>query len=250
MFQLTRHLVRAGTALLLVGTCLAAGSSNASAAWYDRLRPHSLRAPAGPLVVLYDQTSTADPGFDYAESTDLKAVYDGFDSQGADDFQVPTDKIWLISTVTAHGQYEGLAQADSVLIQFYVNGGSNLPSSLVRSEVVPPAQISGRDTGIFVMNLAAPAGLGPGRYWLAVQANMNSAPSLERWGWHESTQQFLSASAWRQPGGGYGPACVTFQPRIAVCNRPAGSVNPDLLFKLEGSEVDVVAKIALPVVFR
>jgi hypothetical protein len=116
------------------------------------------------------------------------------------------------------------------------------------STTVAGAQITGLATGLFVIPLSTPATLGPGRYWLSVQANKQvDGVNGYQWHWHERSVQSFSPSAWRNPGGGYNPACVSFQPRIATCNP---SPNPDLLFKLDGTAIDITNQMFLPIIRR
>lgn len=209
---------------------------------------------AAPQAVLYDQTDNATAG--YIGSTNFlnNVSYDSLDSQGADDFQVPPDKIWQLSTATVLGLYTGSTGSsvvESVLVQIYSNSAGNLPATLMYSATVAGAQITGLATGLFVMPLSSPVSLGPGRYWLSVQANKQvDGVDGYQWHWRERSTQTLSPSAWRNPGGGYGPQCPTFQRRILDCLHPGTSTNPDLLFKLEGTAIDITNQMFLPIIRR
>jgi hypothetical protein len=243
-----RHLARAGAVVWFLAWLALSSSAGASSSPLTRSPQAAPAVPAAPLEVLYDQTSTGS-GQDWVSSTNFPPNLDLVDNQGADDVIVPTDKFWTISTVTVVGHYEGGAGAiaNSVLVQFYANAPGNVPGSLVREQTIAGNQPS----GTFVLSLPSPVTLGPGPHWVSVQANVNSsAPNFEQWAWHESNDLFMNPSVWRQPGNAYATGCTTFQPRIPVCHWPSTSDNPDLLFKLEGSSFDVVAKVLLPIMLR
>ncbi|MEI2690143.1 MAG: hypothetical protein V9H69_10730 [Anaerolineae bacterium] len=53
-----------------------------------------------------------------------------------------------------------------------------------------------------------------------------------QWGWTERMVQSNSASAWRNPGGGFGTSCSAWGARFATCG--VGTY-PDLVFRLSGS---------------
>jgi hypothetical protein len=85
--------------------------------------------------------------------------------------------------------------------------------------------------GSFTILLPAPAVLPAGTYWLSVQAVMDFGVGGQ-WGWTERTVQSISASAWRNPGGGFGTSCTNWAPRVATC---AVGTNPDMIFRLNGT---------------
>jgi hypothetical protein len=212
-------------------------------------------AAAAPQAVLYDQTDQGS-GTNWIESTNYlsNVQYDSLDSQGADDFQVPGNQIWNISSVLVLGLYtggQGTSVVDSVLVEFYGNSGS-LPASLIYSTSIGSGQItSGLQTGEFLLTLPSALTLPPGRYWLSVQANkVIDGPSGYHWWWRERSQQAFSASAWRNPGGGYGTPCNSYQARIGSCQHPSASTNPDLLFRLDGTTTDIAAQLYFPVIMR
>jgi len=208
-------------------------------------------APSGQAVVLYDQTSTGAFGQPYITSSKFAALLSEYDSQAADDFWVPDEKIWQVLTVTVAGKYDGTGAdlAESVLIEFYSNAITNLPGTMLRSNTIPGNEVAGLGSGTFSIRLAPPFVVGPGRYWVSVQAAMTSSAAVQ-WVWYESDTQFFNESVWREPGNGLASGCITFMPRKTVCDRPTGTPNPDVLFKLEGTELDIVSQIRLPIVSR
>ena len=181
----------------------------------------------GPYVVLYDQTDS--PGINSISSQDFEASFDAYDNQAADDFVIPAvDGSWSINEVYVPGAYfNGTGPAPAVNVYFYQNNGT-LPGTLAYSAmgVVPSDSL-----GTFTIALTTPAVLPSGTYWVSVQARMDFSAGGQ-WGWTERTVQSNSASAWQNPGGGFGTPCTTWGARAATC---AVGTDPDLLFRLSGT---------------
>jgi hypothetical protein len=243
--------------LAAVAVLAAALSSSGSALAQPRAGQRTATADAGPAApqaptaVLWDQMDTPDPDDGYITSSNFRTGFDNIDSVAADDFLI-SGEFWTITSVTASGLYiDGLdaSLVESVLIQIYADSGFALPGTLLRSETIPGGNIAGLNTGLFVMNLGSPLLLGPGHYWLAVQANKTDT-SFKQWVWLESFTLVLDESVWKQPGNGYGTGCIDWAKRITVCDRPHDSVNPDLVFRIEGTSIDIAASIFLPNNFR
>jgi hypothetical protein len=237
----TSRLARTGCCAIIAAVLMGVGSAGAAPA----------AEPAAPLAVLYDQTNHGVN--EYVTSSKFSSTFAVWDQQAADDFQVPSAKIWAITRVVAYGQYDGAPSdnyAVSVLVQFYANAANNVPGALMRQETITPgSQFTGHDTGVFSVTLGSPLSLGPGVYWVSIQAAMTTSNSRQ-WGWHERTQQSLNESTWRQPSDFQSTGCNVFKPRISVCDRPTGSTNPDLIFKLEGNALDIVSQTRLPFIAR
>ena len=167
----------------------------------------SLAPYAGPFVVLYDQTDNA--GANSITSQDFEAANDAFDNQAADDFVVPGGVSWTVEQVEVAGAYfNGTGPAPAVNVFFYDNAAT-LPGAQVFSALgVAPADVNGS----FTIALTPPAVLPSGTYWVSVQAAMDFGAGGQ-WGWTERTVQSNSASAWRNPGGGFGTPCTNWGPR-------------------------------------
>jgi hypothetical protein len=210
--------------------------------------------PDAPLAILHSQID-GNIGTGWIASTNFlnNVAYDALDSQGGDDFEVPSGKIWRITTVSVNGLYSGADGSNvvaSVLVQFYTSNGV-LPGTLQYSNTVQAGQIAGLTSGVFTMTLPSPMVLPPGRFWLSVQANKEVAgPNGYQWHWRERSIQTLNKSVWRNPGGGYSAVCTSFQVRTDTCDHPSNSTNADLLFQLEGDALDIVSVIRLPIIRR
>ena len=85
--------------------------------------------------------------------------------------------------------------------------------------------------GSFSIALTTPAVLPTGTYWVSVQAAM-SLSAVGQWGWTERTVQSNSASAWRNPGGGFVTPCTNWPARAATC---LIGTQPDLIYRLSGT---------------
>jgi hypothetical protein len=212
-------------------------------------------APAMPQAVLYDQTNN--PGGGWIGSTNFlnNVSYNSLDSQGADDFVVPGNQIWQVTRVSVGGDYEGAngtQVVDSVMVQFYSNGANNLPQTRIYSATIGPgSQFGELVSGNFVLTLTSAVSFPPGHYWFSVQANKEVVQNNGvQWHWLERATQSQTASVWRNPGDGYATGCTSFKPRITDCDHPAGSESPDLLFKLEGTTIEIDSQLYLPVILR
>jgi hypothetical protein len=197
-------------------------------------------APVVPAVVLYDQLNN--PGSAGTSSQEFPDVPAGT-TFTADDFVVPAGEIWTITEVDAAGVYGiGPGPADNFNVFFYQNSGT-LPGSQVYSAT---AQSYVNNAGTFQVTLAIPAVLGPGRYWVSVQAHMNFTPNGQ-WFWIERTGQANFPAAAQNPGGGVPPPescpapgcsfpcpiCQTWNVRQCCAGSPPGE--PDQMFLLVGT---------------
>src|SRR5206468_908972 len=133
-----------------------------------------------------------------------------YDAELADDFVVPAAATWTVGGVDVQGlYYNGTAgPADAVNLRVYTNHFANLPGPLVASRLFQPY------TGgaSFAIALAAPIALGPGTYWLSVQAKMDYNPHGQ-WAWQMRTVQANAGAAWQNPGNGFATGCVSWTRR-------------------------------------
>ena len=90
-------------------------------------------------------------------------------------------------------------------VNFYSNGGNNRPGTLLEAR---PNQ-SFTNGPSFSIPLATQVSLGPGTYWVSVQANQNLIPQGQ-WGWRNRTVQTNMNASWQNPSNGYGTGCTTW----------------------------------------
>jgi len=184
--------------------------------------------PDATQAVLYDQTDM--PAANATVSQNFEAANDAFDNQLADDFVVPTGG-WTIGEVDVGGVYfNGPGPATSVNVTFY-DDAAGLPGAVHAGGSYPNATItSGANTGSFNICLPTPLTLGPGHYWVSVQANLNFTPGGE-WGWTDRVVTSNSPAAWQNPGGGFGTPCTpSWGARGPTCGIDNG--NNDQIFRL------------------
>ncbi len=208
----------------------------------------------GALAVLYDQQTTNQGALtDIATSQNFETAQDQFDTQAADDFVVPASQAWTVTTLEVLGVYDGSGSqvVSTVNVGLYADSGSGLPGAQVYGATLTPS--SGATTGNFVVTLSSPPTLGPGAYWLSIQANLNfddGAGNTRQWYWRERTVANYNASAWQNPGNGdptHLGQCTTWKARKAVCN--IGNY-ADLLFRLSGSTVTLNNQLYLPLIIK
>jgi hypothetical protein len=181
-------------------------------------------------VVLYDQYNNP-ANFDVT-SQDFEAAFDTSDDQGADDFVIPAGQTWSIEGVDVDGEYDG-GPAASFHVFFYDNAAF-LPGTLVCSRLANPFTI-GPSAGDAVITLTSPCVLGPGTYWVSVQARQDFGPAGQ-WFWQNRTVQTGNASAWQNPGGAWGTGCATWNVKTLCIPVQVG---PDQVFRLNGVIVPV-----------
>ena len=134
----SRRFSRWAAAVLLAGCLSATGGALAQTAAV---------APRDPQVVLVQQPSTQP-----ATNTDASSL-PSINSQAADDFVVPNNVFWRIATVSAVGGDDGSSGSgvDRLLVQFYTNSGSNLPSTPIYANTFPSGSFT-ENNGTFVAN--------------------------------------------------------------------------------------------------
>jgi hypothetical protein len=59
-----------------------------------------------------------------------------------------------------------------------------------------------------------PVELGPGTYWVGLQARLDYLPGGSLALWLARTAQSNAGAAWRNPGDGWSTGCTTFQRRL------------------------------------
>ena len=191
-------------------------------------------AAAGSLVAASGSAAASPIRYDQYDSAASLAVssqnfltsLDTFDSQAADDFVVPRGQRWAVDQVEVAGRYfNGAGPASSVNVYIYANAGGR-PGTMLFGKTVWPSW--GRSTGDFGLAVDPAPKLGPGTYWLSVQANLDLTRAGQ-WGWTLRGATSYNRSTWRNPGGGFATACGGWAAR-AVCG--AAGDGPDLVFRI------------------
>jgi hypothetical protein len=151
-----------------------------------------------------------------------------FDDQAADDFVFTYPFNNVITGVRVMGEYsEGGGPASSFNVYIYGNAPGNLPGGLIVALLNLPYTGTPPD---FTINLISLVNLGPGTYWISVQARQDFNPNGQ-WFWHNRTVQSNAGAAWQNPGNGYGTGCLTWN-RKNVCM--PDQIWPDQVFQILG----------------
>ena len=90
-------------------------------------------------------------------------------------------------------------------MNFYSNGGNNRPGTLLQAR--PNQNFTNGPS--FSIPLNTEVSLGPGTYWVSVQANQNLIPQGQ-WGWKNRTVQTNMNASWQNPNNGFGTGCTTW----------------------------------------
>lgn len=212
-----------------------------AAAWEDGSQasarlPSGNRPDPGLLLSVLPATkkvlwSQLDQVGDFVISSENRLDAGANSTEGADDFVVPSQKVWRLQGVDVLGAYYGPAAhgpAQSVNVFVYVER-NGFPGTLQCSyrNLRPRA---GLGNGSFEIDLPTDCRLTTGRYWIAVQANQNFL-TAGQWGWGERTSVREKAAVWRNPGNAYGTGCTEWT-RRSSCQLDGG----DFLFRLRGED--------------
>ncbi len=197
-------------------------------------------AVSAPPDVLWDQTagiSSAD--ISSQDFTDGGGQLDHYDTRAADDFLVPDGFYWIIDDIRAFGAFDDTTPdlIDSLDIYFFEDR-DGLPGVEIKKCVYKDVLPEDITVPNFVIDLPSPCRLGPGVYWVSVQANIGFIVNGQ-WFWHENTIRRLSPFVWENPGNGFSTGCIQFSPAQADC----GADFPDLAFQLAGQEVPALRQV-------
>jgi hypothetical protein len=185
--------------------------------------------PAGSSLILYNQYNNQ--GSNDITSQNFESTNNPYDTFAADDFVVPAGQTWNVDTVEVDGEYTGSGPADSVNVLFYSNGAGNLPGTVVASRD-NLTYTAGPAPGDLIIPLGSSVELGPGTWWMSVQANQNLVPAGQ-WFWRDRTLMSNAGAAWQNPGNGFGTGCTAWS-RRTTCVSP-GNTEPDQVFRLIGT---------------
>src|SRR2546429_1326203 len=179
----------------------------------------TLRMPLYPQVILYDQyDNDLNNGIVSADRTDDPPL----SAEAADNFVVPAGQTWTITEVDIRGA-PGFPAPTSFAVHFYTDA-SGLPGT----EVYVATGLAVVGDPDFVITLTTPANLSEGTYWVSAVGTITGT----NWYWEgRSVTSNGFATAWRNPGGGYGLGCTDWA-RLQDC---IGFSWPDQMFRIVGT---------------
>ena len=155
-------------------------------------------------------------------SQDFAPPNDPYSSIGADDFTLTST--CNLTTVVAQGAYfNGQGHAQQVQLQIYDDGGG-VPGNVLLSESLPAGGFSDSN-GTFTMPVSPTLALGPGTYFVSVQAQQ--VTPLDEWGWMTAPQTGYPA-VWENPMDGWSTGCTSYS-MMQAC---VGTTDPDFAFGL------------------
>ncbi len=198
----------------------------ASSATFERQRPDDgvfASAPSGG--VLYSQLD--DPSGSAFLDQAFEAVYAGYSSEGADDFEVTGVAGWDILTINTPGVFtEPGASPLFVNHYFYADGGPQ-PGAVLCSF---PANTNFQSAGDGDISTTVECNLDLGPHWFSQQVRLDFQPFGQHfWATRSSAANF--PATFRNPGNGLGTGnCVDWAPANSTC----GMVGRDYLFELLG----------------
>lgn len=177
----------------------------------------------GALYTQYNNPATEPPlGIG---SQQFEPAYSALSDQVADDFTLIGSSSW-IERVSVKGEYSaGGGPVSSFNIYFYTNAAGR-PGTLITALTNRPYTVNPPD---FFSISFGPVILGPGTYWVSVQAVMDQAHG--QWFWHNCMSQYNLGAVWQNPSDGYGTGCVAWNRKNACM---PDQVWPDQIFGLYG----------------
>lgn len=169
-----------------------------------------------------------------AATQDFEAQFDAFDCELADDFTIPPDVSWEITSIEFLGTTSGVPPPIFNIFIYEDDGG--------KPDVDGPGRLSyikvnaTSDDGLYTIALGPTPQLRSGKtYWLAVQAAVDFLLFGQLF-WLAKFPQRGSPAQWQNPGGGFNVAmCTSFGARGSECNILPDF--PDQLFRLYGNEL-------------
>ncbi|MGH2975866.1 MAG: hypothetical protein ACRDLL_13510 [Solirubrobacterales bacterium] len=161
----------------------------------------------------------------------------------ADDFTVPPGQMWSIDEALSVWLAEGtdLVNPPSINFVIYADTGSGAPGSPLYTRLALPLvpQVLDEEAEIFEYEipLTGVPVLGPGRYWLSLQAQGSEATN-GKWFWLDVPQDG-AAAVLRGPGGEFETGCAVWTRRTKCVLE--GGAEPDQSFILRGSAMTTPA---------
>lgn len=148
-------------------------------------------------------------------SHDFETIYNQYDCEAADDFTVPSGSKWTIDSILIYGQYSASAQTTCpVRLTLYLDSGG-MPGAVYETFEWTTDQ-DGNGDGDLLLVFDCPLELGPQRYWMGIQSTKTFGSGGGQYYWTRDTIGSGLEFHWRNPGGGFGTSCTTWN-EISTC---------------------------------
>lgn len=157
-------------------------------------------------VLLFDQTdSITTGGILCREHT--TAASSQFNTEGADDFSIPSGQVWRIDSVLVEGFYNATPDTNTPTVVTIYSDDSGEPDAVVETRRVQDGDYND-DGDLEPYFEGDPIFLGEGTYWLSVKIDTSTFP----WYWARiNALETNNPMNWYNPGGGYA-VCTAWQP--------------------------------------
>ena len=147
----------------------------------------------------------------------------------ADDFVVPSGRVWQVTKVTAYGTYTQPEpkEVTRASVAFYrtVDGTAPAAKAFRSQSKLKPSGATSDGTIRMKTAMVIP----PGRNWISVQPNFVPGGVTQIWGWLGTTENVGLLAHFRNPEGLLNPTCMTWRP-LNQCSFMPQSVH----FRLDG----------------
>jgi hypothetical protein len=161
---------------------------------------------ADAQVLLYDQTdSVTTGGILCREHTTATSAQ--FNTEGADDFTIPSGQVWRIDSVRAQGFYNATPDTNTPTVVTIYSDDNGEPDAVVETRRVQDGDYND-DGDLEPFFEDDPIFLEAGTYWLSVKIDTSTFP----WYWARiNALETVNPMHWYNPGGGYA-VCTSWQP--------------------------------------
>jgi hypothetical protein len=227
----SQHQLVTGIGLAAVGIAAAVAATAPATAGSSRVSPLHRSSESSLVSVPLPAGSTCAKQNDNDNgvgviSQNFEADFDAYDSRAADDFVIR--RRCVVREVDVNGAYFfGIGPARSLNVTFYADDGSTPGERMVTQNHLDYRDPSG--LGNFEIPLAVPVTFRPGRYWVAVRANIDFREGGQ-WGWNTNNTPRGDRAQWKNPRDGFDTGCTDWG-RVRACLGDGGQ-GPDLSFAL------------------
>ncbi len=167
---------------------------------------------ATSLFAQVELYAPVNPSSGASTAQDFEAAYDIYDSQGAEDFIVPSGVTWYLDSIVIPGTYSATATT-TCGIQFSIhNDNSGEPGSTVLFGDTVNSDLDGNGDGDITYVFSTPLAISSGHYWIVANGRKNFASGGGQWYWVRDVNSTGYPALWKNPGNGFGSGCTSWVP--------------------------------------